>query len=176
MAASGSAPRRYAEALLGLAEDDRTVEAFRASLTHVASAFDRATVAALRDRAVPFTRRERALAAATAKEAAPVRSLLRVLLERDRIALVPRVARAFSDLVDERAGIAKARVTTAIALDEADREGVIRRLEHAGATKVKATFAVDPALIGGARVQLGDRLFDASLSAKLAALGRQLAS
>jgi len=176
MAASGSAPRRYAEALLALAPDDRTVEAFRASLARVATAFDRATVAALRDRAVPLTRRERALAAATADEPAPVRSLLRVLLERDRIALVPQVARAFSDLVDERAGIAKARVTTAIALDEAERAGVIRRLERAGAKKVKATFAVDPALIGGASVQLGDRLFDASLSAKLAALGRQLAS
>ena len=176
MAASRSAARRYAEALLGLAEDDRSVEAFRASLGRVSSAFDRATVAALRDRAVPLARRERALAAATAEEPAAIRALLQLLLERDRIALLPHVARSLGDIVDERAGIAKARLTTAVALDEADRERLIRRLERASGKKVKATFAVDPALIGGARVQLGDRLFDSSLSAKLAALGRQLAS
>jgi len=52
----------------------------------------------------------------------------------------------------------------------------VRRLEQTSGSKVRATFAVDPALIGGAKVQVGDRLIDASLRNQLDELARQLAS
>src|SRR5712692_956643 len=100
MAVSGSAARRYAEALLSFGRDERTVSDFRASLEKLDRAFDRVTIAALRDPAIPLKRRQGAIAAATKSEPAEVRSLLLVLLERDRIALVPHIARAFGDIVD----------------------------------------------------------------------------
>jgi len=105
-----------------------------------------------------------------------MRSLLVLLLETDRIALVPQIALAFGDLVDRREGIAKARITTAVALDEATRRELVQRLERESGRTLRATFAVDPTLIGGAKVQIGDHLFDSSVHAKLTALGRQLAS
>ncbi|HEV8468771.1 MAG TPA: ATP synthase F1 subunit delta [Candidatus Limnocylindria bacterium] len=191
MALSGSAARRYAEALFSLATDERTVEGlrppapvketqmvkeFRVSLERIANAFDRRTIAGLRDPAVPIRRRRDALAAALKDEHAAVRSLLLLLLDRDRIALVPKIAAAFANLVDEREGIAKARITTAVALSDPEREGLISRLESTSRKKLRATFAVDPELIGGAKVQIGDHLIDASLRARLAALHRQLAS
>jgi len=150
VALGGSAPRRYAEAMLDLALAANAVDGFRASL----------------DR----------LAAATAAEPADVRSLMRLLVERDRIALLPDIARAYGTLVDRRAGIADARITTAVALTQAQRDDYVRRLERTSGTTVRATFAVDPALLGGAKVQVGDRLVDASLAAQLAELGAQLAS
>ena len=176
MAVSGSSARRYAEAVLGLAADGRAVTTFRESLERLAPAFDRPTVASLRDPGVPLRTRQEAIEAATAGEPVEIRSLLLLLLERDRIALVPSIARAFADTVDARAGIAKARVTTAVPLDDAERESLVRRLEGASGKKIRATFAVDPALLGGAKVQVGDHLVDSSLSARLTALGRQLAS
>jgi F-type H+-transporting ATPase subunit delta len=97
-------------------------------------------------------------------------------LEGDRIALVPQIALAFGDLVDRREGIAKARITTAVPIDEAARRELVRRLERESGRKLRATFAVDPTLIAGAKVQIGDHLIDSSVRAKLTALGRQLAS
>jgi F-type H+-transporting ATPase subunit delta len=176
MPISGSAARRYAEALLALAPDERAVAAFRASLEKLAPVFDRATVAGLRDPAVPLDRREETLTTALADEPPAIRSVLLLLLERDRIALVPHIARAFGEIVDRRQGIARARVTTAVPIDDGERAALVRKLEEESGRKIRATFAVDPALIGGAKVQIGDHLVDTSLHAKLTALGRELTS
>jgi F-type H+-transporting ATPase subunit delta len=176
LALSGSAARRYAEALLALAPDERTVDAFRASLEKLAPIFDRVTVANLRDPSVPMKQRVDALTSAFASEPEAVRSLMVLLLESDRIALVPQIALAFGDLVDRRAGVAKARITTAVPLEEKEGQDLVRRLERTAGLKLRASFAVDPTLIGGAKVQIGDHLIDSSVRAKLIALGRQLAS
>ena len=176
MPVSGSTARRYAEAMLSFAKDEGTVEHFRASLDRLGAAFDRATVLSLINPAVPLARREAAVGAATKDEPVEVRSLLRLLIERDHIAIVPFVARAFGELVDRREGIEKARITTAIELDAQERESLVRRLERSSRKKVRATFLVDPTIVGGAKVQLGDHLIDVSLDARLRALGRQLAS
>jgi F-type H+-transporting ATPase subunit delta len=176
LALSGSAARRYAEALLALSANDRAVGELRTSLEKLAPVFDRATIAGLRDPSVPGKQRIAALDAALAGEPAAIRSLMVLLLESDRIALVPQIALAFGDLVDRREGIAKARITTAVALKESEQRELVSRLERESKRKLRATFAVDPTLIGGAKVQIGDHLIDSSVQAKLVALGRQLAS
>jgi F-type H+-transporting ATPase subunit delta len=176
LALSGSAARRYAEALLALASDARTVAELRGSLEKLAPVFDRVTIASLRDPSVPTQQRVGALSAALAGEPEVVRSLMVLLLETDRIALVPQIALAFGDLVDRREGIAKARITTAVELDELARRELVQRLEGTAGLRLRATFAVDPTLIGGAKVQIGDHLIDSSVHTKLIALGRQLAS
>ena len=117
-----------------------------------------------------------ALSSALVGEPAIVRSLMVLLLETDRIALVPQIALAFGDLVDRREGIAKARITTAVPLEEPEQRELVSRLERESGRKLRASFAVDPTLIGGAKVQIGDHLIDSSVRAKLVALGRQLAS
>jgi F-type H+-transporting ATPase subunit delta len=173
---SGSAARRYAEALIALSPNERAVAELRTSLEKLAPVFDRATVASLRDPSVPMKQREAALTAALAGEPAVIRSLMVLLLETDRIALVPQIALAFGDLVDRREGIAKARITTAVPLKDSEERELVNRLERESGRKLRATFAVDTTLIGGAKVQIGDHLIDSSVRAKLVALGRQLAS
>jgi F-type H+-transporting ATPase subunit delta len=176
LALSGSAARRYAEALLALSTNERAVGEVRTSLDKLAPAFDRVTVAGLRDPSVPMKQRVEAVNAALGGEPDVIRSLLVLLLESDRIALVPQIALAFGDLVDRREGIAKARITTAVPLKEPEQRELVNRLERESGRKLRATFAVDPTLIGGAKVQIGDHLIDSSVRAKLVALGRQLAS
>jgi len=173
---SGSAARRYAEAILELAPDEPSVAALRTSLERIASALDRSAIAALRDPAIPLATREKALGEAVKEEPVLIQSVLSLLIEHGRIALVPAIAREFGEIVDAREGVAKARVTTAVELNDRDRDALVRRLERASGRKVRASFAVDPALIGGAKVQLGDHLVDASLEAQLRALARQLAT
>ena len=176
MALSGSAARRYAEAVLALSPNERAVAELRASLEKLGPVFDRVTVAGLRDPSVPMKQRIAALSAALDGEPDTIRSLMVLLLETDRIALVPQIALAFGDLVDRREGIAKARITTAVPLEEPEQRELVSRLELESGRKLRASFAVDPTLIGGAKVQIGDHLIDSSVRAKLVALGRQLAS
>ena len=173
-ALTGSAARRYAEALLDLAGGDS--DRFRASLENLAGALGPPTLRFLREPRVPLADRRTTLQEASRNEPTAIRSLLLLLLERDRIQLLPRIATAFAELVEQREGIVRARVTTAVALDDARRADVVRRLERSSGKKVRATFAVDPSLIGGTRVQLGDRLVDTSLATQLQELKRSLAA
>ena len=176
MALGGSSGRRYAEALLEIAVTEGAVAAYRASLDRVAGAFGPDVARALRDRRVPLERRRAAVEAASAGEPQAVRAVLVLLLERDRLALLPDIARAYGDLVDRRDGVVKAKVTTAVELDAPRREELTTQLERTTGKRIRASFAVDPALLGGATIQLGDHLIDASVRAHLDAMRAQLAS
>jgi F-type H+-transporting ATPase subunit delta len=172
---SGSGARRYAEALLQVATVEKAVPAYRQSLDRLATALGPGVIKLLRDPRVPMAGRRAALDTASTDEPPAIRAVLDLLLQRDRIALVPRIASAYSDLVDRLEGVAKAKITTSIALDDAQRGDYVQRLERSSKRKIRATFTVDPSLIGGAKVQVGDRLIDASLRNQLDDLARQLA-
>jgi F-type H+-transporting ATPase subunit delta len=173
---TGSSARRYAEALYQIALSENAVDAFGASLDGLRRAFTLDVLRALRDPGIPLRERRAAIDAATAAEPKAIRSLLALLLERERIALLPRVALAYTELVERRAGIAKGRITTATELGAAEREDLVHRLERSSGKRIRAIFLVDRSLIGGAKVQVGDRLIDSSLKAQLDELERELAS
>ena len=176
MPLTGSSARRYAQAMLDIAAPGGQVDAFRDSLAKLSAGLGAGSLRALRDPSVPLVRRKEALRAVTEGEPVAIRSLLLLLAERDRLALLPGIATALAELVDRRAGIAKAKITTAIALDERQQTAFVEQLERASGKKLRASFAVDPGLIGGAKVQVGDHLVDTSVRAKLDALRTQLAS
>jgi F-type H+-transporting ATPase subunit delta len=176
MALAGSAARRYAEALLEIATESGSVNVYRDALDRLRAAIGPDAIRALRDRHVPIERRRNALDAAATDEPKAVRAVLVMLLERDRIAIMPEIARAFGDLVDRREGIVHAKISTPVELEPAQRDDVVQRLERTSGKRIRATFAVDPALLGGARIQLGDRLIDTSVRAQLETMQRQLAS
>jgi F-type H+-transporting ATPase subunit delta len=176
VAESGSRARRYAEALLEIATEERAVPAYRQSLERLARSLDETVIRSLRDARMPLARRRAALEAGAKDEPTPIRAVLHLLLERDRIAILPEIARAYGDLIDRREGIVKAKITTSVALESAQRDELVRRLEQASGKKIRATFALDASLIGGAKVQVGDRLIDASLRTQLDSLAKQLAS
>ena len=175
MALSGSSARRHAEALLQIATSENAVDEFAASFERLRQALDGETLRALRNPGVPLRARGAAIEAVTAGEPKAIRSLLGLLLQRERIALFPQIAFAYADLVERRAGIVKGRITTATELNAGERETLVGRLERSSGKKIRATFAVDESLIGGAKVQIGDRLIDSSLKAQLAELERELA-
>lgn len=175
MALAGSSARRYAEAMLDIATDERAVDAYRTQLGALASALDARALRMLRDVRLPLARRLAAAREATADAPRPIGALVAMLVERDRIALLPRIAAIYDELVDERAGIVKAKVTTAVEVGAAERDRMTRQLGEATGKTVRATFAVDPALLGGAMVQVGDHLVDASLRTRLMTLREELA-
>jgi F-type H+-transporting ATPase subunit delta len=175
MALGGSAARRYAEALLEIATEEGQVAPYRRSLEQIAVSFTPEVIRALRDPRIPVERRREALTAAVKDEPKAIRAVLDLMIERDRMAILPDVIRAYGDLVDRREGVLKAKITTTRALESADQSDLVRSLEQASGKTIRATFAVDGSLIGGAKVQIGDRLIDSSLRTQLDHLARELA-
>ncbi|BDG49109.1 MULTISPECIES: F0F1 ATP synthase subunit delta [Parageobacillus] len=106
---------------------------------------------------------------------APLRNTLLLLLERHRIDIVPELAQQFIDLVNEARGVAEATAYSARPLTEEEK----RALSDVFAKKMgKATLRieniVDPSLIGGVKLRIGNRIYDGSISGKLERIQRQL--
>ena len=101
-------------------------------------------------------------------------NLFRLLRRKSRLGLGPSIASFFSELLDEDRGIARAEVRTAVPLDQAQLAAVRGRLAEQLGRTVELESSVDPELIGGMVVRVGDRLLDGSTRSRLQALRREL--
>jgi F-type H+-transporting ATPase subunit delta len=102
------------------------------------------------------------------------RNFVRVLVDADRVALLPEIASLFGTLKDDAEGVARARIDSAYPVTDAQLAELTAALEKRFGKKIEATVAVDPALIGGARITVGDTVIDGTVQARLAAMARQL--
>jgi len=102
------------------------------------------------------------------------RNFVRVLVDADRVALLPEIAALFGTLKDDAEGVARARIDSAYPVTDAQLAELTAALEQRFGKKIEATVAVDPALIGGARITVGDTVIDGTVQARLAAMARQL--
>ncbi|MGH7406936.1 MAG: ATP synthase F1 subunit delta, partial [Candidatus Methylomirabilales bacterium] len=119
--------------------------------------------------AIPGVQKEAALTAVAERASAgPLSvSLLRLLQARQRVSLVPDIARLFRDLVDERTGRVRAEVTAAVPLAMASVEALAARLSAATGRQVHLIPRVDPSVLGGLVARAGSTVYDASLRTQL---------
>ncbi len=101
--------------------------------------------------------------------------LMQLLIEKGREEILPSVIRAYGELRDERLGVVEARVRTAMPLGPDEADELRRALEGRTGQKVRMRIEVEPALIGGVVVRIGDRVYDGSVRHQLASLREQLA-
>jgi F-type H+-transporting ATPase subunit delta len=102
------------------------------------------------------------------------RSLLSVLVDNRREELIASVAEQFDELKREQERIVRARITSAQPLTDAQRGDIVAALEKQYGKKVEAEMDVDPQLLGGARVQVGDQVIHASVRDALAQMAAAL--
>ena len=102
------------------------------------------------------------------------RGFVRVLVEGDRISMLPEIQRMFEGLKDAADGVAKATIETAFPFQGNELAELTSALEKRFGKKIEATVAVRPELIGGARVTVGDTVIDASVQEQLRAMAAQL--
>lgn len=176
MPAPGAA-RRYAQAVFALAQEKGgEEEAWRHSLHDLAEIFSTPDLAAfLRSPRIPLTEKRLLLEPHLAHLPPPVQKLAFILTRRGYVDLPPALARAYEEMVDAHRGIVWASVTTAVALDP-DEEARVRALLQLQATgrQVRAEFRVDPGILGGLVVRLGDKLVDGSARTRLRQLREKL--
>lgn len=170
--------RRYAEALFDLGRERGALEAYAAELARVAQAVrDEPRLRALLENPrVPQARKQQLLEEAFADLQPAVRNLLRLLVRKRRETYIGAVAAELERLRDQAAGIAAAEVRVAVPLAEDETERLQRRLERAFGRRLRLSVRVQPELIGGLVVQVGDRRIDASLRRRLQALRERIAT
>jgi F-type H+-transporting ATPase subunit delta len=96
------------------------------------------------------------------------RNLLGVLVDNHRDGLIGEIAAQFDELKRDHERVVVARITSAHPLTDAQRDDIVRALEKSHGRKVEAELDVDPGLLGGARVQVGDQVIHASVLDALA--------
>jgi len=180
MARAGtSTARRYAEAAFEIAERDKSTDEWLAELDRLAAALtDEEDVRRLEDPEIPFERRHEAFKALFKDKhmLPPVYNLIGLMLRRRRLEMVGDVAREFRRLYNRREGIYEAVATSAAKLDDAEVKALTSRLEEMTGGKIDLTFQVDPQLLGGVQVRLGDLLIDGSVRGRLERLRNKLES
>ena len=171
-----SAARRYAEAAFEIAERDDSIDAWRRDLQMAAAVVaDERVARQLANPAIPLEQRsalaEKALGPAVSR---PVLNLIQLQLRRGRIEQLPQVAAEFRRLDNARRGITEATATAAAELTPAEVEAITRRLEQLTGGRVELDVRVDPSLLGGLIVRVGDRLIDGSVRGRLERLRNRL--
>jgi len=105
---------------------------------------------------------------------AQAQNFVRVLIENDRLSLLPEIATLFDEMKDEREGVVEAHIESAFPLDEAALSQLVADLERRFKRKVRPQVRVDRALIGGALIMVGDEVIDGTVRGRLASMASAL--
>ena len=169
MALARSTARRYAEAAFEIAERDDSMEAWLASLAVAEERLVDPEVARfLSNPSVPATSRVDVLERIVGDDVSGAqRNLLSLMVRRGRFEQLPAVIREFRRLYRLREGIVEATVTSAANLDDAEVQALQTRLEAMTGKRIELSQKVDPALLGGVQVRVGDQLIDGSVAGRL---------
>jgi F-type H+-transporting ATPase subunit delta len=178
MARRESAARRYAEAAFDVAMRDNTVDAWRLELESAAAIVAEERIGrALANPSIPReTRTATAEATFGPLVGRKVLNLIGLLLRRGRIEELPRLAAEFRRLDDERQGITHAAATSASSLTADEVRALTQQLEQVTGGRIELDVQVDPSLLGGLLVRVGDQLIDGTVRSRLERLRNQLVS
>ena len=121
------------------------------------------------------TEKKEGLAHAVTGESAAFRNFLEALIERHRMPALFRIRAEFNDLWDEARRLLPVRITSAIALDSDTVQSLGDRIGKQVDRRVEVATAVDPDILGGVVVQVGNLILDASIKNRLEQLRKQVA-
>jgi F-type H+-transporting ATPase subunit delta len=165
---------RYAQALFELAKDQRETAAVEADLKSLkamrAESADLRTLLASPAFDAETKGRGLAAIAAAAKFGPTTQKFLGLVAANRRSAALPGMIAAYERLAAEDRGAISAEVTTAVALTAAQSKALAAALRTALGKDPEVETRVDPAILGGLKVRVGSRLYDASVKSRLDSL------
>jgi F-type H+-transporting ATPase subunit delta len=176
MARSTTAARRYAEAAFQVALRDDELDGWRDDLATAADILGRPEVETVVDSpAIPSAERLAVVAKLLEGRVRPgALRLVSLLVERGRARELGRLSEQYQRQLNAHRGIVVATVTSAAPLTTDETAEIRTRVEAMAGSTVDLRTEVDPLLLGGLTVQIGDRLLDASIRGRLERLRDQL--
>jgi F-type H+-transporting ATPase subunit delta len=103
-----------------------------------------------------------------------VRNFYFVVVNHGRADLLPTLRRSVEELIDQRRGIVRASLSSAVALADDEKANISAELARISGSQVRCEFVVDPTLLGGVIARMGSTVYDGSVRGKLAALKSRL--
>jgi F-type H+-transporting ATPase subunit delta len=94
-------------------------------------------------------------------------NLIKVLVEYGRMSVLPAISSAFEELKAQDEGVLDAQIIAAAKISATETKDLVKRLESKFGKKVEATVSVDPEIIGGIKIIVGDTVIDASVKGQL---------
>jgi F-type H+-transporting ATPase subunit delta len=169
--------RRYAQGVFQLAQSQAALDPWRKELDQLDALLQDDVLRAAFANPSVTTPRRLELARKLGPELRPeTQNLLRLLVEHHRTAAMPEIRREFEQMANAAEGIVDATLTTAIDLSDEERKRYEQELAKRLDRRVRLQHHRDPALVGGATIQVGDRLVDGSVRTQLERLRQRLAS
>lgn len=176
MARRSPTANRFAEAIFQVASQDNNLDLWLRELSEVDLLLaDPFAAQVLLNPVIPTERKTAIITAARPGMNPSVGRLLRLLIDRGKLDALPKVVERLRFLIDRQRGVDTARVTSAVPLDQGERDLLAARLSARFGKRINLDLAVDPSLIGGVVAQVGDQIIDGSVRGRLERLRRSLA-
>ncbi len=168
--------RNYAEALFDLGERSGNTGRFGDLIDAVAGAVETTpeVQAVLMSPRVPKAKKARLLGAALKDAPREFALFLQAVVKRGRQRLLREIATEYQTLLDVKHNRVRAGVTLAHPADPALQQQIQAALSRQLGKEVLATFHVDPEILGGTVVRVGERIHDGSVRRRMTKLRRQL--
>jgi F-type H+-transporting ATPase subunit delta len=169
--------RNYAETLFALATKAEDLRGWGKMIGEVATAMDQDATLRLFLESPRISAAEKSRVVGTAFADRMPRLMVRFLqslLSHRRQMLIPEIAREYLDLVDVAEGRMHARVTVARESSEAEVGEIASQLSRLFGKEVVPHMAVDPSIMGGIVVNVGDTVLDGSVRKRLGTLRRKM--
>lgn len=163
--------KRYARALVEIGAEQEQIELYGQELDRLKTAFttEKYLRLLLESPTFPLQKKSAILEELVnyLQLSAAMKDFLGLLLEKDRLQYLTQIDQDFRKLADERSGVLRGTIHSAVALGN-DQLGAIRQsLETQTGKKVELKVDIKPELIGGIQVEIGGKLFDGSLTTQL---------
>ena len=165
--------RRYARALfaIGQAEGDAALKSYGSDLAKLAGVLAGAPelVKIFKNPIFSIEEKKGVLKKVMEKTGPTpmVTNFCSLLADKDRLAFLPEIEKYFSVLLDAAQGLLRGELVTAVKLSDKMQKDVQDKLEKQAKTRIALEFDVDPEILGGLMLKIGDKVLDASIRAQL---------
>lgn len=174
--ASTRASIRYAKAILDLANSKSVAEVVNNDMKTIATTINgnKELDTFIQNPTMKIEVKEKTLLEIFADINGVTKGLFHLLFENKRFEILETIASEYNRLFDEMNGVEVAKVTTAIAMDSALEAKVLAKIATFSDKKITIENTVDPSIIGGFILRIGDKQYNASIANRLQVLKREL--
>lgn len=173
--ASKAKPRRYAQAVFEIAQENKELDKWQSELHKMVAAVNTGSLLdAMEDPKIKIEDKARFLKERVKGISPLAVNLALLLVSKSEINLIGNINTEYNAMLNECRGIETAEIITAVPLDEKDREKLKTQIGALTGAKIELKEKIDPAILGGVIARVGGKLLDGSTRSKLAALKKNL--
>jgi F-type H+-transporting ATPase subunit delta len=176
--ASTRAAIRYAKAILDLANSKGVAEVVNNDMKSIATTIEtnQELSTFIQNPTTTVKVKESALLEVFANANGVTKGLFHLLFENKRFEILDAIAVEYNKLFDENSGVQVAKVTTAIPMDAVLEAKVLAKIATLSDKKITIENIVNPSIIGGFILRIGDKQYNASIANRLQVLKRELSN